>query len=141
MNQSDGAGAEHDLTMSLVAAAHRVEDKIERALGRHGLSLAKLNILTMLVDSERPLSLGEIATRLACVRSNVTQLVDRLESDGLVRRQADPTDRRSISAVVTDDGRERQRSGSEALSAVQSDVTQALAGFDTAHIDEALRTL
>jgi len=127
--------------MSLVAAAHRVEDRIERALGQHGLSLAKLNVLTMLVESEKPLALGEIATRLACVRSNVTQLVDRLEADGLVRRETDPSDRRSISAVVTEDGRERQRSGSEALSAVQSDVSQALASFDTAHIDQALRAL
>ena len=34
----------------------------------------------------------------------MTQLVDRLEADGLVRRVADPTDRRSVKAEITDEG-------------------------------------
>jgi DNA-binding MarR family transcriptional regulator len=85
--------------------------------------------------------LGELAQRLACVRSNVTQLVDRLEADGLVKREADSADRRSIRAVVTDAGRERQVAGSQALARVQEDITHALARFDSAHIEKALNSI
>jgi DNA-binding MarR family transcriptional regulator len=141
MNQSDGAGSGVDLTMSLLVAAQAVETRIESSLSPLGLSLAKLNVLGILVDSGAPLTLGELAQRLACVRSNVTQLVDRLEADGLVRRDPDPADRRSIRAVVTDSGRERQHAGSIALAAVQGDVSQVLAGFDSAHIERALSSL
>jgi DNA-binding MarR family transcriptional regulator len=141
MNQSDGAGATADLTFTLLGAAHAVEDRIESSLSPLGLSLAKLNVLGVLVGSSTPLTLGEVAQKLACVRSNVTQLVDRLESDGLVRREADPADRRSIRAVVTDAGRDREKAGSIALANVQDEISQVLSGFDAAHIERALNVL
>lgn len=141
MNQSDGHGAGPDLSMALLSAAQRVEQRIEGALESHGLSLAKLNVLTMLVESDRPLSLGEIAGRLACVRSNVTQLVDRLEADGLVKRQDDENDRRSVLAVVTDTGRGRQAAGASTLASVQDEISHALASYDTEHLEQALRSL
>lgn len=141
MNQSDGAGASGDLTLSLLGAAQAVEDRIETSLSPLGLSLAKLNVLGILVGSSTPLTLGDLAQRLACVRSNVTQLVDRLEADGLVRRESDPADRRSIRAVITDSGRDRERAGSLALARVQDDISQVLSGYDSAHIERALSAL
>jgi DNA-binding MarR family transcriptional regulator len=141
MNQSDGGGATADLTFSLLGAAHAVEARIESSLTPLGLSLAKLNVLGILVGSKNPLTLGELAQKLACVRSNVTQLVDRLEADGLVRREADPADRRSIRAVVTDAGRDREKAGSVALASVQDEISQVLSGFDAGHIERALTAL
>jgi DNA-binding MarR family transcriptional regulator len=98
-------------------------------------------VLGILVASHTPLTLGELAQKLACVRSNVTQLVDRLETDGLVRREADPADRRSIRAVVTDTGRDREKAGSIALAEVQDEVSQVLSGFDAGHVERALSAL
>jgi DNA-binding MarR family transcriptional regulator len=141
MNQSDGSGSSVDVTFTLLGAAYQVESKIEGSLTPLGLSLAKLKVLNTLVGEGAPVTLGELASRLACVRSNVTQLVDRLESDGLVRREADPADRRSIRAVVTDAGRERQHAGSIALAKVQEEVSQVLMGFDAAHVERALIAL
>ncbi len=141
MNQSDGAGASGDLTLSLLEAAQAVEARIEASLSPLGLSLAKLKVLGILVGSNSPLTLGVLAQRLACVRSNVTQLVDRLEADGLVRREADPEDRRSIMAVITDSGRDRERAGSLAQTQVQDTISQVLTGFDSAHIERALSAL
>ena len=141
MNQSDGAGTTVDLTFSLLGAAQAVEARIESSLSPLGLSLAKLKVLGILVGSGTPLTLGELAQRLACVRSNITQLVDRLEGDGLVRREADPADRRSIRAVVTDAGRERQHAGSTALAVVQDEISHTLARYDSAHIEQALSAL
>ena len=45
--------------------------------------------------------------KLTCVRSNVTQLIDRMQVDGLARRVPDPLDRRSTGAVLTEKGRQR----------------------------------
>ncbi len=141
MNQSDGAGETIDLTMALLGAAQAVEDRIESSLSPLGLSLAKLNLLGVLVTSNAPLTLGELAQKLACVRSNVTQLIDRLESDGLVKREADPADRRSIRAVITDAGRDRERAGSMALSEVQNKISHILGRYDVGHIEQALSAL
>jgi DNA-binding MarR family transcriptional regulator len=127
--------------MALLGAAQAVETRIESSLSPLGLSLAKLNVLGILVGSNTPLTLGELAQKLACVRSNVTQLVDRLESDGLVKREADPADRRSIRAVITDAGRDRERAGSIALAHVQDDISHVLARYDAGHIEQALSAL
>jgi len=86
------------IAVALVHAAHRVEARLEEALAGVGLSIAKFEPLSVLVREDRPVSLSELAEKLTCVRSNVTQLVDRLEADGLVKRAADPADRRAVRA-------------------------------------------
>ena len=96
---------------SLLHAAHALEDKVEVALENVGLSMPKFSVLSELVSAGEPLSLSELATRLSCVRSNMTQLVDRLEADGVVQRVDCPNDRRAVKAAITDAGRERQAAG------------------------------
>jgi DNA-binding MarR family transcriptional regulator len=54
---------------------------------------------------------------LACDRSNITALVDRLEQAGLVLRRVDPADRRIKTLVVTEAGRRVQRQMHEAFTA------------------------
>jgi len=81
--------------------------------------------------------LGQLAERLACVKSNVTQLVDRLEADGLVNRTADPNDRRSRLAVLTDAGRVAYSKGSE----IQKQTEKELFGVLTSTESETLHEL
>src|SRR5215468_3269678 len=76
---------------SLLQAGQAVERKLEEALEEVGLSGAKFGVLTHLVHAGDPLSLSECAARMTCVRSNITQLMDRLEAEGLVRRVDDPS--------------------------------------------------
>src|SRR5258707_15025942 len=90
----------------LLGAAHAIEDRLESSLAEVGLSGAKFGALNQLVQAKEPLSLSELAAKVACVRSNITQLVDRLERDGLVRRVSDPEDRRSGRAEVPPPGQE-----------------------------------
>jgi DNA-binding MarR family transcriptional regulator len=94
-------------------------------------------VLTQLVNSGEPLALCDLATRLACVRSNVTQLVDRLEADGLVRRTDDPGDRRSVRAEITTRGRDRQAAGAKKVEAVQAEFESTL-GTDRAALSRVL---
>ena len=95
------------LTLLLLDAARAVEARAEGALGEIGLSLAKLGALRHLILASEPLTLSQLAERHCCGKSNVTQLVDRLESDGLVARVSDPDDRRTIRAMVTPAEHER----------------------------------
>ena len=111
---------------------------MELALGKVGLSMAKHGALSELARAGEPLTLSQLAARLSCVRSNMTQLVDRLEADGLVRRVDDPTDRRSVKAELTDAGRERQVAGEKALRRVQSEFAATLTSNESRAVEAAL---
>lgn len=109
------------LTM-LRHAAGVIENRLERAVEARGLSLAKLGVLHALEASGGSLSLGRLADYLSCVRSNITQLVDRLEVEGLVRREPDPEDRRSILATITEEGQRLYEAASEAQDAAEREI-------------------
>jgi len=98
---------------AVLHAANALETRVEERLADAGLSLPKLAALHQLSQAGDSLPLGQLAERLACVKSNVTQLVDRLEADGLVVRAADPNDRRSRLAVLTDSGKTAYARGSQ----------------------------
>lgn len=95
----------------VLSTLHAVETLLEEALEPLGLSLAKFGALAKLVAAGEPLPLRTLAERCACVRSNITQLVDRLEAEKLVVRSDDPRDRRSIRAELTQEGRSRHAAG------------------------------
>jgi DNA-binding MarR family transcriptional regulator len=54
--------------------------------------------------ARRPMSMGELATALGMDRPNVSSLVNDLEDQGLVRRRADPDDRRTRLVEATPEG-------------------------------------
>lgn len=105
------------VSIEVLKALGAVETELEAALEPLGLSLAKLNVLHHLAGAGEPIPLGTLADRCACVRSNITQLVDRLEAEKLVARSDDPKDRRSIRAELTAEGRAKHQSGLKALHA------------------------
>src|SRR4249920_1509600 len=122
---------------AVLHASSVLESRVEARLSEVGLSLAKLAALHRLTDAGESLPLGQLADRLSCVKSNVTQLVDRLEADGLVSRNADATDRRSRLAVLTQAGREafargseiRERAERELFGSLTSDESSTLRGL------------
>ena len=128
-------------TFSVLHAAHLIEDRIEDALGKVGLSFAKQGALSELASAGEPLTLSQLAARLSCVRSNMTQLVDRLESDGLVKRLDDPDDRRSVRAELTALGREKQRAGEKAVKRVQAEFAASLTSRERSALEAALGAL
>jgi DNA-binding MarR family transcriptional regulator len=103
------------LVRTLLGVAQRLETRVESALSANGLSFTKLGILHHLVQAGEPLPLSVLAGRISCVKSNITQLMDRLEADGLVARTSDVNDRRSIRANVTAEGRQRYAAGAQIL--------------------------
>jgi DNA-binding MarR family transcriptional regulator len=123
--------AERTGLFAVLHASGVLEARIEQKLAAVDLSLAKLAALHQLSLAGESLPLGQLADRLRCVKSNVTQLVDRLEADGLVSRTADSSDRRSRLAVLTDAGRKAYIRGSQ----IQAESEREL--FDALTPDEA----
>lgn len=114
------------LLFSVLFAAGIIQERLEDALAPTGLSLAKLGALRHLAETDQPLALGQLAERIACVKSNVTQLIDRLEADGMARRTPDPSDRRSVRAAITELGRQRYEAGQFALAKACDEVISEL---------------
>lgn len=126
---------------TLLGAASSVHSFVEDRLSVVGLSIPKLAALQRLVDAGDSLPLGQLADRLACVKSNVTQLIDRLEADGLVTRAPDPNDKRSRLAVITEAGRTAQREGARVQHEVEEQLFAALSADDATRLSEIIQKL
>lgn len=126
---------------ALLGAVHALEQRLEDAMATVGLSMAKFGVLSQLAAAAEPLALSDIASRLACVKSNITQLMDRLESDGCVRRIADASDRRSIRAEITVLGRERQAQGAREIARLQSDFAALIPARDRAVLERLISSI
>jgi DNA-binding MarR family transcriptional regulator len=118
-----------------------LESRLEARLSEVGLSLAKLAALHQLTVAGESLPLGQLAERLSCVKSNVTQLVDRLEADGLVNRTSDPNDRRSRLAVLTPAGRTAYSKGDEIRKQTEQELFGVLSPAESDTLHELLAKL
>src|SRR5579871_5031571 len=71
---------------------------------RFGITPPQGYVLSLVLRWGKPVQMSELANALACDRSNITGLVDRLETCGLVERHAHPADRRMKMIVATTAG-------------------------------------
>ncbi len=93
---------------ALRLASKRIHDAMERFAEGHGLSESRLRVLTRLWHRPtRQLPLGALAEGMDVTPRTMTDIIDVLERDGLVKRVHDPADRRSVQAVLTQAGLKR----------------------------------
>ena len=98
------------------------------------------------LDPERPVAMSTLAEALVCDASNVTGIVDKLESRGLIARQGADHDRRIKMLAVTEKGRElREKLSSrvleppKAVSALPADVQTRLCAVIRSVLAERIR--
>lgn len=113
--------------MSAVTNVMRVQQillaSVDDSLKPHGLSFARYEALVLLSFSKRgSLPMRMMGERLQLHPTSITNIVDRLEADGLARRLPHPSDRRTTLVELTGPGRERLTAATEA-------VTKAEFGF------------
>jgi DNA-binding MarR family transcriptional regulator len=96
------------------------------------LSLQQLTVLN-LVRTEG-VTLAELARRTMVAPTVITGIVDRLERQGLIRREADPRDRRVNRLVLTD-------LGNQASVAVEQSLVAEVASQMEDFTDDELRAL
>ncbi len=84
-----------------------VQQAFDAHFARYNLSMGKFTLLIQLfVASEKGLTPSEFAERSNVTRATITGLLDGLEREDLVQRQPYPEDRRKLTIVLTDKGRE-----------------------------------
>ncbi len=90
---------------SIMRAQQVVLAAVDEALRPFGLTFARYEGLVLLLYSRQGvLPLGKMGQRLMIHPTSVTNIVDRLESQGLVRRLPHPTDGRTTLAEITHQG-------------------------------------
>lgn len=109
-------------TMAAVTSVMRVQQillsAVDGALRPHGLTFARYEALVLLMFSRAgSLPMRVMGERLQLHPTSVTNIVDRLQADGLVRRTPHPTDRRTTLVEITD-------AGSALLDAATASVTE-----------------
>jgi DNA-binding MarR family transcriptional regulator len=90
--------------MELLSTARAIDRDCAIRLGSHGLSEGRFVLLFLLRDRPDGLAPHVLADRAGVTRGTITGLLDGLERDGLVRRTADPEDRRRVRVMLTTSG-------------------------------------
>ena len=93
------------LSEVLTRASWRLRKNERKELAPFGLTFAQARALRVLVDTG-PMRIGDLAGLLEIAARSATTRVDDLEVAGLVTRQADPDDRRSVVVAPSTAGRE-----------------------------------
>jgi DNA-binding MarR family transcriptional regulator len=101
---------------SIMRAQQVVLATVDEALRPYDLTFARYEALMLLSFTRTgALPLGKMSQRLMIHQASVTNIVNRLEGQGLVRRVPHPTDGRTTLAELTEDGRRRATEATEAV--------------------------
>ena len=93
--------------------------QVNAVMRSHGLTFARYEVLTWLAtDPDSALTLSWISKTLRIPPATVTDIIDRLESEELVRREPHPSDARTTLAVITGRGRTVASDATRDLNAV-----------------------
>ncbi|GAA3954253.1 MarR family winged helix-turn-helix transcriptional regulator [Actinoplanes auranticolor] len=105
-----------------------------------GLPLTWYDVLLELNSAPgRRLSMGELGAVAVVSRSRVSRVVDQLAADGLVTREANPDDRRSAYATITEAGRARLRAAAPVyLGGIERHFTAQLTAAEAFSVATAL---
>src|SRR5919199_2025601 len=98
---AEKAWSDGSLMPLLGLAFRRMKHAFEREVG---LSAATWYLLTTLID-EDGISPGQVSHRFEVDPSRITRLAQRLEGEGLLRRERDPEDSRVVRLHATEEGR------------------------------------
>jgi DNA-binding MarR family transcriptional regulator len=132
---------ELDAWRSFLRAHARVTRVLDAELTAEcDLSLGSYVVLVHLSEAPaRALRMTDLADRIVLSRSGLTRLVDRMEREGLVRRESCPSDLRGTNAVLTAEGLAKLRAAAPVhLRGVREHMVSQLTEKETAVLAEAL---
>lgn len=92
--------------LNIARTAALMGNEMERVLTPHGLSATQYNVLRILRGAGPDgLCRNDIGQRLISRTPDVTRLLDRMETAGLISRVRSTTDRRLVNTTLTKEGR------------------------------------
>ena len=119
MNDCDSPAPEHEHSFGeqffrlLTRISRLLQHLSDRQMAYGCLTPTQLFFLKRLSDAGAPQPISFFADGVFSNRSNATQMIDRLEAEGLVTRERNPKDRRSVLVTLTASGEESLKEGYE----------------------------
>lgn len=94
------------LWLQMLKAVRHVEGRLrEKLRSGYDTTLPRFDVLAALHAAPQGMKMSALSSHLVVSNGNVTGVVDRLVSEGLVARQTVETDRRAFMVQITDKGR------------------------------------
>ena len=90
--------------LDLLRTTDMLSRRLVPVLKAEDLSATQYNVLRILRGAPEGLACGEIAGRMITRDPDVTRLLDRLEKRGLISRDRETKDRRTVMARITPEG-------------------------------------
>jgi DNA-binding MarR family transcriptional regulator len=126
---------------SIMRAQQILIAELDALLRPYGITFSRYEALVLLTFSQRgSLPLSKIGERLQVHATSVTNVIDRLEAAGLVRREPNPRDGRGTLAVITEEGRRVSDEATEVLNQARFGLN-ALSNSDLQQLFAVLREL
>lgn len=133
------SSVQEEVVLSLLRTADLAAVPMNEVLREANLSQSQYNVLRILRGAgEEGLPCGEISERMVSRDPDLTRLLDRLESRGLVTRARGTRDRRVVTATITEDALQLLESLDDP---VEKSVKQALAHVPVARLRTLLELL
>jgi DNA-binding MarR family transcriptional regulator len=140
---NDIATRAHETLLNVFVTANLLVKEADRVLKPFGITEAQFDIL-MLLEHQAPDGSADQSTlgrMLVVNRSNVTGLIDRMERDGLVKRTADPGDRRVNRVRMTPEGMKVLHKAEQAYVLRTREVVSSLSAADQETLCRMLETV
>jgi DNA-binding MarR family transcriptional regulator len=122
------------------AVAHATHNRTNARMSAAGLSLARFRVLSALQSGGR-IRMNELSAALGVVPRTVTTIVDALEKDGMLAREADPADRRATLLEITQEGLSQLRRFRAMHDAAAADLFEVLTAAERHQLAGLLRRL
>jgi DNA-binding MarR family transcriptional regulator len=131
--------AELRLWLRLLTCTTMIETEVRRRLREHfDTTLPRFDVFAQLDKAPGGMTLGELSQRMMVSNGNVTGLIDRLVTDGLLARRASSRDRRVQIVKLTAAGRRSFR----AMARANGDwISEIFADLDDKDIETLMRLL
>ena len=96
---------EEEVILSIARTAEYLNSVLAGTLKAADLTLTQYNVLRILRGAgDEGLTCSEIGERMVTKESDITRLLDRIESRGMISRERPTNNRRIVIARITDDG-------------------------------------
>jgi DNA-binding MarR family transcriptional regulator len=132
-----------DLGFLLAVATRRWNELLAERFAAQGYGEVRPSYGSVLLPlyEQDGLRMGELAARAHLSKQTMTQLVLRLERDGLVERRADPSDGRAALTYLTKRARQFEAVAATILADLDSQVKERLGAHHAAALKDALREI
>jgi DNA-binding MarR family transcriptional regulator len=129
-----------EMLASLERAAHLVGVHVERAAGELGITQAEAHVLVRLARGGAR-SIASLHREFGTKRSTLTNVLDRLEERGLVRRELNRKDRRSFTIHLTRTGRSQAERLAGVMNELEARVRDAVTERDVRGVEAVVDAL